>query len=268
MEMRMEESIAMRKAHILYFLTRTVVNHTLVLSDSEELSSPKNSIHLFYINISCANMIIQLKKSMDEVLILEDAECSYRICPCKAEENWQFYLEFRFPKLVGEDVCYVYFAERRKNAGIENVELTLLINDLTFQIDLKCFLPEQKLVENFIYFIKYQDFATEMERLDINYQILKARSISGRKAEEYFEKELQFEEIKLTKKMLKEFRSLKKSPHLRKKWRFYWKRKEQPEPELNEVIDTIHTFFDQIAQALEKDEILVADWMPQLNRFL
>ena len=39
-------------------------------------------------------------------------------------------------------------------------------------------------------------------------------------------------------------------------------------PELNEAIDTVHAFFEQIARALEKDEILVADWMPQLNRFL
>lgn len=268
MELCVEESIAIRKAYVLYFLTRTVVNHTLVLSDSAELSSPKNSIHLFYINISCANMIIQLKKSMDEVLILEDAECSYRFCPCKAEENWQFYLEFSFPKTVGEDICYVYFAERRKEAGIENMEFSLLINDLTFPIELKCFLPEQKLVENFLYFIKYQDFATEMERLDISYQILKEQTVSGRKAGEYFEKELQEENIKANKALLKEFRSLKKSSHLRKKWRFYWKRKEQPGPELNEAIDTVHAFFEQIARALEKDEILVADWMPQLNRFL
>lgn len=108
----------------------------------------------------------------------------------------------------------------------------------------------------------------DMFYYDKAYRILQQSAVEGRRVRTAFKRLLAHNPILSATKRWDSIRSYKNYSHMKKRWKSYFKDAKNEMPDWESTIDLLDAFFSPLWSSIEKDEIFVDDWMPNLGRYL
>ena len=137
-----------------------------------------------------------------------------------------------------------------------------------------------KKVSYLIYAAEYQvsrELFTMMDRLELVsdmgcywkvYEILENQSLSGRFVMEELESLTENEPGVKTRKRLDQIAAYRSYAYMRKRWEKYLRNHGKKPVAWEEALNLILSFLEPVWNCLCDDQIIFADWMPELGRFL
>lgn len=124
------------------------------------------------------------------------------------------------------------------------------------------------LADNLHEIIKRLELIDSMEAYAISDEILRTKSISGRRIVDELIRLTKDEPKLLRLKRMQQLRSYRDYTYMKKRWEKYAKSIKSELPEWDAVIERLCTFMEPVWHAVCKNEIFFDDWMPELGRFL
>ena len=129
--------------------------------------------------------------------------------------------------------------------------------------------PSDNLLSDNLYeIIKGLELIVSMQAYAVADEILRTKSISGRRIVDELIRLTKGEPGLLKLKRMEQLQSYRDYTYMQKRWEKYVHGVEAELPEWEEVIDRLCTFLEPIWNAVCENEIFFDDWMPELGRFL
>ncbi|MDD6193821.1 MAG: hypothetical protein PUB19_02855 [Lachnospiraceae bacterium] len=147
----------------------------------------------------------------------------------------------------------------------ENYRL-LMENNKT--VALKLYPIEQMVAHHLAEIIRQLELINDMEHYIELYDILKQYPLEGRKVKDELARLCEKMRISTQEKAFRLWSGYGDYSYMKKKWKVLLRREKRQEPTWEEAFRLIEKFFGPIWQAVCRDEIFFADWMPEIERFL
>lgn len=129
--------------------------------------------------------------------------------------------------------------------------------------------PSDNLLSDNLYeIIKGLELIDSMEAYAVADEILRTKSISGRRIVDELMRLTKEEPELLKLKRMEQLQSYRDYTYMKKRWEKYAQSMESGLPEWEEVIDRLCMFLRPVWNAVCENEIFFDDWMPELGRFL
>lgn len=135
-------------------------------------------------------------------------------------------------------------------------------------VSLKLYPMEQMVAYHLAEIIGKLELLNDMEHYIELYDILRQYPLEGRKVKDELAELCSRMHIVTDRKAYDLWSTYGNYIYMKKKWKVLLRREKRQEPTWEEAFRLIEKFFGPIWQAVCRDEIFFADWMPEIERFL
>ena len=135
-------------------------------------------------------------------------------------------------------------------------------------VSLKLYPMEQTVAYHLAEIIRQLELLNHMEHYIELYDILRQYPLEGRKVKDELAELCSRMHIVTDRKAYDLWSTYGDYIYMKKKWKVLLRREKRQEPQWQEAFRLIQLFFEPIWQAICKEEIFFADWMPEIERFL
>ncbi len=175
---------------------------------------------------------------------------------------WQGYLEEMFLPI------HIYIEEDRGVQGIPVEENVRLFMDNNRTILVRNYPLEQSIAIYFMEMFHDLELINHMEYYRLAYEILKKYPLEGRRVKDELEKQCEKMHVAKSEKPYGLWKTYKEYPYMEKKWKAHLRKEKTDSPEWKEMFSLLNDFIEPIWDAICRNEIFFADWMPEIQRFL
>ncbi|MCR5581235.1 MAG: hypothetical protein K6F66_06560 [Pseudobutyrivibrio sp.] len=162
---------------------------------------------------------------------------------------------------------HIFFTRHRTAHEPEKITLKLIAYE-NRSVDVLTNPKEEELSKHLFEIIEKLELINDMDHYYIAYEILTQNPINGRKVKDRLQELLNERSIVIDDTRMNMLRSYGDYTYMKKKWKVELRQKRKSEPQWSDVNNCLINFLGPIWDTMEKNQIFLGDWMPQLKRFL
>lgn len=239
-----DDSVLVRKVSLLgAAVYKTGIINTLHLSVSQELFEETTLLKLF--QEAFEEVEVHITKEIEE----------YKVRVVVPVEQLSLPIDVYINQKIG------------KKEHIKTVSLRLCYENEKM-IDLKCCNSEAEMSQFLVKCYEKMVLLTDMTILDSMYAYLKSSQLDGRYLQSCIEEQLEEAEITVTEENLQLFLTSMKSKVLKQRFQGYLRVRKRKDVTYDQVEQLLEKAYVPVLEAIQKKEIFLADWMPEVERYL